>query len=185
MLLADALLGFVLLLIFAMVITVVMHIFLRVPYVPTSASIARQMVELADLRDGESVMDLGAGDGSILRVAKRSRPGIRAEGCEIVPTVWFFGFLRCIGSGVRLHLRSAFTEDVRGADVIFLFLMPELLQRLLPKFVAELKPGARIVCRTFPLPGYTPDRVVTVPWLGRDTKVFLYRWRATMPTTSA
>lgn len=163
-----------------MLLTGLMYLVLEVPYVPTPAAVVEQMIGLIDWKGNERIVDLGAGDARILIAAKRRHPRIHAVGCEIVPTVWLLGILRCFcaKSDVTLHLRSVFSEDVRRADVLFLYLMPELVSRLVPKFERELKPGALIVSRSFRLPGCTLLRTKKVPCWGSTTSLFLYRWTA-------
>lgn len=185
-LLADIVVGLMLLLVVAFVLTVAMHAVLGVPYVPTPRSAVRAMVELVPWRGDENVYDLGAGDGRLLLEAKRLHPGIRAVGCEVVPTIWFLGVLRrwVAREDITLHLRSVFREDLRNADVVFLYLMPKLLERLMPKFERELRPGTVIVSRSFCLPGQHPIEEVPIAWLGRMTSLFLYRWTRSTAATS-
>ena len=167
--------------------TLVMHAMLGVPYVPTPLRVVRTMIGLVPFRGDETVYDLGCGDGRILIAAKKTHPGIRAIGCEIVPTVWVLAAVRRFftRTDVTLHLRSVFAEDLRDADVIFLYIMPSLIARLMPKFHRELRAGTIIVCRSFPLPGMQPLNTQTLPWLGSTTSLFLYRWNQSAANTHA
>jgi precorrin-6B methylase 2 len=176
---ASILLWLMVVFVAALLLTFVMHIWLGVPYIPTPRKVARLMVELAGLRGDETVMDLGAGDGIVLVEAKRAHPGIRAVGCELVPTIWLLGIVyRAIirAPRVEVRLKNAFAMDVREADVLLLYLIPEVLQRLLPKFEKELKPGTRIVSHAFKLPGREPIEVRTTWKLGGEIPVYLYHW---------
>lgn len=176
-----------LLLIAGFILTVVMHAVLGVPYVPTPKRVVRTMVGLVPFRGGETVYDLGCGDARLLIAAKRAHPDIRAIGCEIVPTIWLLAVVRRFFSrtDVTLHMRSVFDEDLHDADVIFLYIMPFLIAKLMPKFRRELKDGTVIVCRSFPLLGITPLKTQTLPWLGSTTSLFLYRWDQSAAKTSA
>lgn len=118
------------------------------------------MFELAEVRPGEVVVDLGSGDGTL--VIEAARRGARAIGVEINPLlVWI--------SRWRARWRNA--EDtvviirgdiknypLRGADVIFLYLMPKGMEQLQNKIVSEAKSGARIVSNSFPLPNLQPSK---------------------------
>lgn len=161
-----------------LVVTVVWQVFVRVPFIPTPAHIAEAMIDMVPWRGGETVVDLGAGDGSLLEAVKSARPDVNARGCEIVPTVWLLGMLRAFikRTGVRLRLGSALREDISKADVIFLYLFPELMDRLAVKFDRELKPGTIVVSQTFGFAGRTPEKTIRVPRLGATVQVFLYRW---------
>lgn len=161
-----------------LIITVCHHAILGVPYVPTPRHVARAMVELARLRGDEVVFDLGAGDGRVLRTAKRMFPGITAMGYEIVPMVWLCGFLWCAltRSGVHLNYGDAFRADVRKADVIFLYMFPSCMEKFTVKFDRELRPGTLVVSHTFRFSDRHPIEERRVPLWRGDAKLFLYRW---------
>lgn len=178
MLLADLALVFVALVIFAMLLTVFMHAILKVPYVPTSQWIGREMVKAAHLKAGDVVYDLGAGDGRVLMLAKKMHPGIHAVGCEIVPTVWLMGMIRRFlkRSDVTLHLRSAFDQDLRDADVLLLYMTADFLATLRPKLEKELRPGTRIVSHAFHLPGLEPKERIELKNGWRRAVLNVYEW---------
>jgi hypothetical protein len=136
------------------------------------------MMEMVAWKGGETVMDLGAGDGRLLEAVKKTYPGTTVIGCEIVPTVWLFGVLKATlkRSGVQLHLRSLFREDVSKADVVFLYLFPEVIEKVKSKLDRELKPGTMVICQTFGFNDRVPVREVRVPRWGSKVSVFLYRW---------
>ncbi|MBI2117535.1 hypothetical protein HYT95_01415, partial [Candidatus Peregrinibacteria bacterium] len=101
-----------------------------------------------------------------------------ALGYEIVPAVWFFGFLWCalMRSGVRLKLGNAFRADVRTADVIFLYMNPSCMEKFAAKFDRELRPGTLVISHTFCFPDRHPIEECRVPLWRGDAKLFLYRW---------
>jgi hypothetical protein len=156
---SDILLGLVIVFIFALAITFVTHIFIRVPYIPTPKPIALEMIRLAGLKGHEVIYDLGAGDARFLILAKQRFPNLTAKGCELVTTIWLLGKF-CIwrsGTDVKLRLGSALKEDVRDADVVF-------------------KPGTRVISHTFSLPDKEPENIVPVRYRGREKKILVYRW---------
>lgn len=162
-----------------LLVTVIMHLILGVPYIPTPRRVARMMAEMAKLKDGDTVMDLGAGDGIVLVEAKRLCPGIRAVGCELVPTVWLIGVIyrRIIRAPkVEVSIGNAFHADVSRADVLLLYMITEIMQRLSVKFETELRPGTRIVSHAFKLPGREPIETRHVKKMGREVPVYAYIW---------
>jgi hypothetical protein len=162
----------------AATITVVMHLFLEVPYVPTPVGVIEAMMGMAELKGNEVIYDLGAGDGRILIHAKKRYPGVTARGCEIVPTIWLMGVIRGWLSRVRisLKLQSALDMDLKNADVVFLYVTAPLMRKLAPKLERELRPGARVISHVFSIPGKEvhEERVVE-RWWGR-AKVLKYVW---------
>lgn len=129
---------------------------------PTSMRRVRAMLDAARLQPGETLVDLGAGDGRVIITAAREK-GARAVGVEIDPLRYALCRLRiALGglSGKASVLWSNFFDvDLRDADVVTFFLSQAAADKLAPKFRAELKPGARIVSHQRPLPGWTPVRV--------------------------
>ena len=139
--------------------TFIMHLVIRVPFVPTPMPTVRAMVEMADLRDGQVVMDLGAGDGRLVQEAVTRYPGVQGIGVELVPTVWMWGWLRTRKTGrVRFLLGNALTADLTGVDVVFLYMMPHIMEQLEYKFDRELQPGAVVVSNAFRFPNWQPER---------------------------
>lgn len=149
----------------ALALTMILNLFvLQVPYVPTSVNVARAMVKIAGLKGHETVMDLGAGDGRVLIEASKIHPGLTAIGIEYVPTVWIIGkmHIRWHGASVQLRLGDALKADVSGAHAIFLYLSPNLMQKLQAKFDAELPKGTSVISHTFKFAGREPQEEVQV-----------------------
>jgi cyclopropane fatty-acyl-phospholipid synthase-like methyltransferase len=128
-------------------------------WVPMPWQTARRMLQLAKLQPGETVHDLGSGDGRVLIVAAREF-GANAVGIEIDPLRGWLSqlTLRVLGLQQRAQVlrTNLFTADLRTADVVTIYLLPKVYERLLPKLRAELKPGARIVTLTYHLPEWEP-----------------------------
>ncbi len=178
MLLFDLALLVIIFLIGFVVITAAYFIRFDVPAVPSPSAIARAMVEAAEMKGTETVMDLGAGDGRILIEAKRRFPGITAIGYELVPTIWWLGSLRVWWSGQHIDWRcaDAMDADVRQANIIFLYVTPEMMQRLEEKFDRELRMGTKVVSHVFTFKNHIPIAKVPVPWKGGEKMVRVYEW---------
>jgi precorrin-6B methylase 2 len=135
------------------------------------------MLEVAGVREGEVVYDLGAGDGRILVDAVRTFEA-RAVGVEDNPKRLLRASRNLFRSGVadkaRLVNRSFFDVDLGEADVVTLYLLPETNRALLPKLRAELKRSARIVAHDFPLPGVEPTLRERVNYGGVFHYIYLY-----------
>jgi len=124
------------------------------PYVPTPDIVVERMLELARVRKDDLVVDLGSGDGRLVIEAAR-RYGARGVGVEREAQLVTFARAAAqraeVADRVRFTQGDIFEFDLRGATVVTLYLLPRLLERLLPKLRAELAPGARIVSHDFPL----------------------------------
>ncbi len=176
--LAIAVLALVLLMVVVLLLTILAHLRTATPYGGTPQAVGMAMVHLARLEDGQRVCDIGAGDGRLLIAAKRACSKIQAVGFENALGVWLVGKLRILWSGqkVRLLLRDARKFNFSRADAVFLYVGPEMMRSLLPKFDRELKKGARVVSHSFRFPGRKPVKVEEVSTGKKVKKVYLYRW---------
>ena len=129
-----------------------------VVWVPTSPELVEKMLDLAKVTPDDVVIDLGSGDGRMVIAA--ARRGAHALGVEFNPEM--VKLSRELAAGADVADRATFVEgdmfeaDISKATVLALFLLPDNLRRLEPKFRA-LRPGTRIVVNTFGIPEWTPD----------------------------
>jgi SAM-dependent methyltransferase len=129
-----------------------------VVWVPTPAVLVEKMLDVARVTPNDFVMDLGSGDGrNIIAAAKR---GARALGVEYNPEMVEFSKRVAQKEGVAEKAQfvqgDMYEADISNATVLALFLLPENLNKLAPKFLA-LKPGSRIVANHFAVSGWEPD----------------------------
>ena len=133
------------------------------PFVGSNPENVRRMVELAAPRSGETVIDLGSGDGRIVFAALEGRPGVRGVGvdinAELVQNANAEAKSKGLAERVRFIHQNAFDADVSRVDVIFMWLFPELMRLLRPKILAQARPGTRVVTATWDLGSWTPDAV--------------------------
>jgi precorrin-6B methylase 2 len=149
---------------------------LDVAFVPTPKKIVRVMLQLANLRRGETLLDLGAGDGRIIIEGVR-RYGARAIGVEVDPLRINRIKERLAATGTKAELIEAdmFTLPLRQADVITIYLSASANARLAPKLRAEATTGTRIVSLDYPLPEWKSEREEAVSASGIERKLYLYR----------
>ncbi|MEW6524585.1 MAG: SAM-dependent methyltransferase [Bacillota bacterium] len=122
---------------------------------PTPARVVHAMLAAAGLEPGETLYDLGAGDGRIIMAAART--GARAVGVEIDPLRCLYIRLRLLWSRpgqAELVRADFFRVDLTPADVVCTYLSQGAVDRLSVKLAHELKPTARVVSYRRPLPGW-------------------------------
>jgi len=149
---------------------------LDVAYVPTPREIVRRMLRLARVRRGETVFDLGAGDGRILIEAVRGF-GAKAIGVEVDPErlVRIKERLTATGTEATVIQGDLMEVDTSSADVVAIYLSSSVNAKLASKLRNELKAGARVVSLDYVLPGWVPDQELTVT-SGRVTrKIYSYK----------
>ena len=155
----------------------------RAPFITTPDEVVERMLALAKTGPADHVMDLGSGDGRIV-IAAAKRYGAHGIGIEIDGKLVAVSRENAQRAGVAD--RVAFEEqdvllaDVSRATVVTLYLLPFLIERLQPKLLDELPPGARIVSHAFPMKGWKPDRVEKLrltgpgPRQGGESTIFLW-----------
>jgi hypothetical protein len=128
---------------------------------PTPMHVVETMLDRAEVGRFEVLYDLGAGDGrTVLQAAKR---GAICYAVEVDPLKsWLIGWRARRGAvhgQVRILRENFFHTNLRKADVITAYLSPAAMEKLAPKLLAELKPGARVVSYRRPIPGWLPESV--------------------------
>ena len=130
-----------------------------VVWVPTSEALVEKMLDLAQLKPDDTLIDLGSGDGrTVIAAAKR---GATALGIEYNPDMVALSKTRAAEAGVAERATFAvadlFASDFTRATVITMFLLPDINVRLRPQ-ILDLAPGTRIVSNTFTMGDWEPDR---------------------------
>jgi hypothetical protein len=135
-----------------------------VVFVPTPQEVVDKMLELARVTKNDIVYDLGCGDGRIVVTAAK-KYGCRAYGFDVDPERIRESKENVEANGVgdlaTIEQKDIFTLDLSKANVITLYLLPNLNVKLIPQ-LEKLKPGSRIVSHDFDMRGVTPDQVVEV-----------------------
>lgn len=149
-----------------------------VPDVRTPFRTVRAVLDLAAVKPGDVVYDLGSGDGRIVIAAAREY-GARAVGVEIDPALVAESraAARRLGLGERARFveQDLFQTDLREATVVTLYLSPDVNRRLRPKLLAELAPSSRVVSHDFDMGDWTAERVVRFHDDGREHVLYLWR----------
>jgi ribosomal protein L11 methylase PrmA len=135
-----------------------------VVYVGTPYDVVSRMLQMANVEKGDLVYDLGCGDGRMLVLAAQ-KYGCHAVGYDIDPV----RVEESVANAARHHVEKLvkiiqadiFTVDIKKADVIPMYLLPEMNQRLLPQ-LDTLKKGSRIVTHEYDLEGIVGDKTITM-----------------------
>jgi precorrin-6B methylase 2 len=156
---------------------------LTVPFITTPEEVVHRMLQLAETRPGELVVDLGSGDGRIV-IAAAQKFGARGLGIEIDPALVAKSRDNAVRAGVAERVSfvrgDVLAADISAANVVTVYLLPGLINRLQPRFLERLEPGTRIVSHAFGMTGWKPDRSETLriakPHPGQGDESSLYLW---------
>lgn len=136
-----------------------------VPYVPSPQEVVDKMLELAAVKKGDVVYDLGSGDGRIIVTAAK-KYGVKAIGFEIDPDRIRESRENIQKAGVQslaeIRQQDILTVDLSGASVVTMYLLPNVNMQLRPNILSQLKPGSRVVSHAFDMGDWKPDKIERV-----------------------
>src|SRR5438445_12706800 len=123
------------------------------------------MITLASVKPDETVFDLGSGDGRMVIAAAKDFHA-RVVGVKEMG----------LSHQIRIWCRNFKKVSLREADVLAMYLSSYTLNLMAPKFMKELRAGARIVNFDYSIPGWRPEREIEVTparWR-KPHPIFLY-----------
>ena len=155
----------------------------RAPFITTPEDVVERMLAIAGTSAADLVVDLGSGDGRIVIAAARLH-GARGLGVDLDAKLVEISRDNAKRAGVanlvEFEERDVLLTDLSRATVVTIYLLPSLIDRLQPKLLDELRPGARIVSHAFAMKGWKPDRVENVrlrsPYLRQGDESTIYLW---------
>jgi SAM-dependent methyltransferase len=149
-----------------------------VPYVPTPQEVVDRMLELAQVKRGDVVYDLGSGDGRIVITAAK-KYGVKAIGFEIDPerikesqeNIKKAG----VGNLVEIRQQDIRNVDLSPASVLTMYLLPEVNLMIRPNIWKQMKPGSRVVSHDFDMGDWKPLKTENLKD-GSSWEHTLYLW---------
>ncbi len=155
-----------------------------VPYVPTPNEVVNQMLQIAQVKKGDVLYDLGSGDGRIV-IAAAQKYGTRGVGIDINPERISEANANAraakVTDLVQFRQQDLFKTDLSEATVVTLYLLPDINVKLRPQLFKQLKPGTRIVSHDFDMGEWKPERVVQVQGPSRQHTVYYWVVPETVP----
>lgn len=138
------------------------------PYLPTLKKQQKEALDLLSLQPGQLLIELGSGDGRILREA--ASRGIKAIGYEINPFLVIYSKIACWPQRklVKTHWRNFWQVSISPADGIYTFLLDRYMLKLNKKIVIEIERPLNLVSYSFELPDRKPIK--------KQNGLFLYHF---------
>lgn len=146
---------------FAIVILIVILTFVWPPDSPwspwwrTSKSVARKACRLANVTKKDVVYELGSGDGEFILMAGRQFHAKKAVGIEIDYSRYLIALLKnklANNKNVKFARKDFKLVNISDANVVYFYLVPAVIKRIMPKLKRELKPGTRIISYRYEVP---------------------------------
>jgi SAM-dependent methyltransferase len=138
------------------------------PYVPVRARDTAALLKHLDLKPGQTLIDLGSGDGRMLRAT--AARGARAIGYEINPVMVAVSRLLCLRYRrlITIHQANLWQTSLPPADVVYVFIMPKFMPRLDQYLDNQITQPTLVVSYIFKIPG----REI----IGRTHNCYLYQF---------
>ena len=131
-----------------------------VPFVPTPQDVVDKMIDLAGVKEGDVVYDLGSGDGRIVITA--AKKGAKAVGFDIDGDLVKESRANIQKAGLQssaeIRQQDILTVDLSGASVVTMYLLPDVNLKLRPHILSQMKPGSRVVSHAFDMGDWKPDK---------------------------
>jgi ubiquinone/menaquinone biosynthesis C-methylase UbiE len=156
-----------------------------VPYVPTHHKVVEAMLKTAAVKEGETVYDLGCGDGRIVIAAVKDFKAKKGLGIDFNPERLKDCEKSMADAKLTDEQKKAMTfkkgdvlqmkaDDFKDVDVVTLYLLPSVNRELKPVLKAGLKKGARVVSHDFDMgDDWMPEKTVQVE---ADRTHTVYLW---------
>jgi SAM-dependent methyltransferase len=131
-------------------------------WVPTNDAVADAMLKAANVGPNDLVFDLGAGDGKIA-IAAAKNYGARSVGIEYNKDMAALATRNAERAGVSDKVKiihgDIFVEDFSKANVLTMYLLPDLNLKLRPT-ILKMAPGTRVATNSFNMGDWEPDQVI-------------------------
>ncbi|MCX7176337.1 MAG: methyltransferase type 12 [Proteobacteria bacterium] len=146
----------------------------QVPLYLSNATTAQSLLEM--LPDYPCrLVDLGCGHGGLLCRLARARRDCSFVGIEHAPLPWLWAKLASLGlPNMRIRYGDFWRSTLAPYDIVYAFLSPVPMPRLMDKARAEMRAGTLLISNSFAVPDVTAECVVDVPDR-RATRLYCYR----------
>lgn len=148
------------------------------PYVASPITVAKKMLEIADVKPDETVFDLGCGDGRILIIAAQEF-GAKGIGIELNPNLVKESRAKIeelkLNNRIQIVQGDLMKTDLSQADVVTMYLTTGANEKIRPKLETELKSGARVVTHDFSIPKWVALQEIRFRDDYRTHTIYLYR----------
>ncbi len=155
-----------------------------IPFVPSPMYVVQKMIEVAEIKQGDILYDMGSGDGRIIIEAAK-KYGVKGVGidlnAELIAKAREFAAQEGVSHLVEFRAQDGLTVDISEATVVMLYMFKWFNNALRPK-LQSLRPGSRVVAHDFDIDDWQPSRVefIDAPTDGTSDQMdsrTLYIWK--------
>lgn len=138
------------------------------PFLPTLKARVPEALDLAKLKPGQTLIELGSGDGRVLKAA--AERGAKAVGYELNPLLVIYSKILTIRyrKNVKVVWGNYWHKKWPAADVMFVFLLQPYMEKLHKRIIQEYPKGIDLVSFAFTIPTKQPAK--------EQNGLYLYRY---------
>jgi len=171
--------------IFILFVLLAVYIFLIVgkcltqaPFLPVLRNTKRKAIEYLQLQDNSVFYDLGCGDGRVLLEASNQNPKVRCIGIELAPLPYLLARIRTRNyKQIHIQRKNIFTVPLHNATHVYMYLMPKMMNALLPRLMSDLQPGTKLISCDFMFKDKVPIETIEVAQKGHHSqKLYIYEF---------
>lgn len=146
------------------------------PFVPTPIKAVEEILKKAEIKKGDILYDIGAGDGRFLHYAEKLYEA-KATGFEIDPFVFLLAKFKKLFFGWKGEIiRGNFiNHSLKNADIIICYMLPKSLKKYQKKFDADLRKGCKVISYSFHIGSWKPYKTIQPNKKTGIKKIFIYK----------
>jgi len=132
------------------------------PFFVTNTKTIDAILHGINLKPNATVFELGAGTAKFLRAVEKNQPQANLIGVEysVIPYVISKFLLKKLKSNIKLVREDLFKTDISRADLIYCYLVPDMMEKLSAKIKKECRPGTLIVSYMFSIPNLNVKKII-------------------------
>jgi len=137
----------------------------------------KRVLELAEVKAGDTVYDLGSGDGRWLFYFSKNTAAKEIVGYEISIIMYLFSRIKKLFGAyprVKIIFSSLYKADLSRVDIVLCFLMPNTMKKIWPKLQKQMKPGSKLVSYAFKLSDKVPEKISKLE--KNDLSIYVYKF---------
>ncbi len=148
-------------------------IFTGIPFLKSKKEVLEMVEKEIDWKRVKNFYDLGSGNGDVLKFFAKLHPEVNFIGYELNPIRVWLSKLFCFLPNIKFKRKNILKANYSDADVIFVFLLPEILEKIIKKIQRDLRSGTIIISNSYLFPdNFSPKKRIGS---GEDFKtIYLY-----------
>jgi hypothetical protein len=165
---------FIVLILIILLLPTVYAAIIGAPILNTSKKRIKQIIEAADIKNGDVVYELGSGMGN-MALAFSENPNVKTVGFELSPIFYFISSVKkwlLKRGNLEFRMKNFYKADLSDATIIYFYLMPKSIEKIKGKFNKELKLGTKIISFGFPIKEWEAEKIIQGENL---PKVYFYK----------